>query len=129
MSRYTQLTREQRHRIYILKKAVQTQTQTEIASTPGVHKSTISRELCRNRGGKGYGPRPISSPVIVDKPKIVPALPRRGGILSSSRSIRFQVSCGMRVLTTLVNWRSEASLCVCLGRYNPYYHDYDAAPE
>nr|VFK02224.1 MAG: Helix-turn-helix domain-containing protein [Candidatus Kentron sp. H]VFK02556.1 MAG: Helix-turn-helix domain-containing protein [Candidatus Kentron sp. H]VFK05482.1 MAG: Helix-turn-helix domain-containing protein [Candidatus Kentron sp. H] len=55
MSRYTQLTREQRYRIYILEKAVQTQT--EIASTPGVHKSTISRELCRNRGGKGYGPQ------------------------------------------------------------------------
>ena len=54
MSRYTQLTREQRYRIYILKKAVQTQT--EIANTPGVHKSTTSRELCRNRGGKGYGP-------------------------------------------------------------------------
>nr|VFK05347.1 MAG: Helix-turn-helix domain-containing protein [Candidatus Kentron sp. H] len=55
MSRYTQLTREQRYRIYILEKVVQTQTQTqtEIASTPGVHKSTISRELCRNRGGKG----------------------------------------------------------------------------
>ena len=55
MSRYTQLTREQRYRIYILKKAVQTQT--EIANTPGVHKSTISRELCRNRGGKGYRPK------------------------------------------------------------------------
>nr|VFJ97888.1 MAG: Helix-turn-helix domain-containing protein [Candidatus Kentron sp. H] len=51
MSRYTQLTREQRHRIYILKKVVQTQTQTqtEIANTPGVHKSTIGRELYLTR--------------------------------------------------------------------------------
>ena len=55
MSRYTQLTREQRYRIYALKKAGHTQTQ--IANTLGVHKSTISRELGRNRGGKGYRPK------------------------------------------------------------------------
>jgi IS30 family transposase len=51
---YTQLTREQRYQIYALKKAGQDQTQ--IAANVGCHKSTISRELRRNRGLKGYRP-------------------------------------------------------------------------
>jgi transposase, IS30 family len=51
---YTQLTREQRYQIYALKKAGQTQT--EMAAIVGVHKSSISRELRRNRGGRGYRP-------------------------------------------------------------------------
>lgn len=55
MSRYTQLTQEQRYQIYALKKAGHTQT--GIANTLRVHKSTISRELHRNRGGKGYRPK------------------------------------------------------------------------
>jgi IS30 family transposase len=51
---YTQLTREQRYQIYALKKAGHTQTKT--AAILGVHKSSISRELRRNRGGRGYRP-------------------------------------------------------------------------
>jgi IS30 family transposase len=51
---YTQLTREQRYQIYALKKASHTQTQ--MASIIGCHKSTISRELRRNRGCSGYRP-------------------------------------------------------------------------
>ena len=51
---YTQLTREQRYQIYALKKAKHNQTQ--IARLIGYHKSTISRELRRNRGQKGYRP-------------------------------------------------------------------------
>jgi transposase, IS30 family len=51
---YTQLTRERRYQIYALKKAGQNQTQ--IALLLGYHKSTISRELRRNRGAKGYRP-------------------------------------------------------------------------
>lgn len=51
---YQQLTREQRYTIYILMKAGQKQTQ--IADSIGCHKSTISRELQRNRGYKGYRP-------------------------------------------------------------------------
>jgi IS30 family transposase len=51
---YTQLTREQRYQIYALKRAGQNQTQ--IALVVGCHKSTISRELVRNRGLKGYRP-------------------------------------------------------------------------
>jgi IS30 family transposase len=51
---YTQLTREQRYQIYALKRAKQNQTQ--IARVLGCHKSTISRELRRNSGQKGYHP-------------------------------------------------------------------------
>jgi IS30 family transposase len=51
---YTQLTREQRYQIYALMRAGQNQTQ--IATNIACHKSTISRELRRNRGLKGYRP-------------------------------------------------------------------------
>ncbi len=51
---YTQLTREQRYQIYALMKAGHNQTR--IAILVGCHKSTISRELRRNRGLKGYRP-------------------------------------------------------------------------
>jgi len=51
---YKQLAREQRYQIYALMKAGQNQS--EIALVVGCHKSTISRELRRNRGQKGYRP-------------------------------------------------------------------------
>ena len=53
--RYTQLTREQRYQIYVLKKAGHSQAR--IAALLEVHKSTISRELRRNCGQRGYRPR------------------------------------------------------------------------
>jgi transposase, IS30 family len=49
---YKQLAREQRYQINVLKKAGHNQTY--IAAMIGCHKSTISRELRRNRGQKGY---------------------------------------------------------------------------
>jgi len=52
MKPYSQLTLEQRYGIYTLLKTGQNQT--EIARIIGVDKSTISRELRRNRGGRGY---------------------------------------------------------------------------
>lgn len=52
---YTQLTQEQRYQIYALKKSGHKQT--EIAQFLNVHKSTISRELKRNRGQRGYRPK------------------------------------------------------------------------
>jgi len=52
---YTQLTRGQRYQIRALMKAGHNQTQ--IAANLGCHKSTISRELRRNRGLKGYRPQ------------------------------------------------------------------------
>ena len=51
---YTQLTREQRYQIYALKKAGHTRAET--AAVLGVHKSTVSRELRRNRGRRAYRP-------------------------------------------------------------------------
>jgi IS30 family transposase len=55
MRTYTQLTREQRYQIYALLKAGHNQR--EIAHFIKVHKSTVSRELRRNRGQKGYRPK------------------------------------------------------------------------
>ncbi len=55
MNHYTQLTREQRYQIYALKKAELSQT--KIARILGVHKSTVSRELRRNLGQRGYRPK------------------------------------------------------------------------
>jgi len=52
---YTQLTSAKRYQIYALMKAGQNQTQ--IAAVVACHKSTISRELRRNSGYKGYRPR------------------------------------------------------------------------
>jgi len=52
---YTQLTQEQRYQIYALLKMGHLQV--EIAGVIGVHKSTISREMRRNRGQKGYRPK------------------------------------------------------------------------
>jgi IS30 family transposase len=52
MRGYTRLTQEERYQIYILKKAAYSQT--AIAELLERDKSTISRELRRNRGLKGY---------------------------------------------------------------------------
>ena len=52
---YTQLTQEQRYQIHVLLKMEPSQT--EIADALGVHRSTISRELRRNRGKRGYRPK------------------------------------------------------------------------
>ncbi len=52
---YTHLTREERYQIYALKKAGHTQN--EIANVLERSPSTISRELARNRGRRGYRPK------------------------------------------------------------------------
>ena len=52
---YTQLTQEQRYQIYALMKANFNQQQ--IAFELRIHPSTISRELRRGRGRRGYRPR------------------------------------------------------------------------
>lgn len=51
---YTQLTKEARYQISALVKAGQTQTQ--IAMIIGCHKSTVTREITRNRTKTGYWP-------------------------------------------------------------------------
>lgn len=73
---YTQLTREQRYQIYALKKA--DHSQTEMASIIGCHKSTISRELARNGGQRGYRPKQadelsLSRKLLAHRPRIQPA--------------------------------------------------------
>ena len=55
MRSYTQLTRGKRHEIRVLLKAGYSLS--ELATIMQVHKSTVSRELSRNRGQKGYRPR------------------------------------------------------------------------
>jgi transposase, IS30 family len=52
---YTHLTQEERYQIYALKKAGHTQS--EIANVLERNASTISRELSRNSGGRGYRPK------------------------------------------------------------------------
>ena len=54
MRRYTQLTRGKRYQIRALLKAGISQS--KMASYLKVHKSTISREIRRNRGHKGHRP-------------------------------------------------------------------------
>ena len=51
---YTQLTREQRYQIKVLLNTGHNRT--EIAQAIGVNRSTIGRELVRNRGQRGYRP-------------------------------------------------------------------------
>ena len=55
MNHYSQLTQEQRYHISGLLKAGKFQI--HIAGEVGVHKSTISREVRRNRGDRGYLPK------------------------------------------------------------------------
>lgn len=55
MRQYRQLTDEDRIEIYAMKQAGKTQR--SIAERLGVHPSTISRELARNTGRRGYRPK------------------------------------------------------------------------
>ena len=73
MRTYAQLTQEQRYQIYALKKMGHNQT--EIAYVLEVHKSTISRELHRNAGQRGYRPQQAQSLAMERRPKSVPRIP------------------------------------------------------
>ena len=57
MSSYTQLTRGRRYEIRVLLKAGYSLS--KLATIMKVHKSTLSRELRRNRGQKGYRPHQL----------------------------------------------------------------------
>jgi len=70
MSNYTQLTQEERYQIYILKKAGNKQT--EIARLLGRDKSTISRELKRNTGLKGYRPKQAHEQTLKRRAEVSP---------------------------------------------------------
>ena len=75
MSGYKQLTQGQRYQIEALLKAGNKQV--EVATILGVHKSTISRELARNRGLRGY--RPKQAQRLSDNRKEEKAEPRIAG--------------------------------------------------
>jgi IS30 family transposase len=67
MRTYKQLTSEQRYQISVLKKIGYGQT--EIAKELEVHKSTISRELSRNMGERGYRPKQANEKAIERRAK------------------------------------------------------------
>ena len=60
MRQYRQLAEEDRIEIYAMKQAGKTQR--NIARRLGVNPSTISRELTRNPGGRGYRPKQAHPP-------------------------------------------------------------------
>jgi len=62
---YSQLTQEQRYTISILKRM--TCTQTHIADMVCVNKSTITRELKRNHGSRGYRPKQAHQRALVNR--------------------------------------------------------------
>jgi len=67
MRTYSQLTQIQRYQIYTLLKIGQLQS--EIAVRLGVHKSTISREIQRNKGKKGYRPKQAHQQALARRKK------------------------------------------------------------
>lgn len=69
---YTQLTQEQRYQIHALLKMGHNQT--GIADCLIVHKSTISRELRRNRGLRGYRPKQAHTMALGRRKKAKPLI-------------------------------------------------------
>lgn len=69
---YTQLTQEQRYQIHALLKMGHNQT--GIADCLIVHKSTISRELRRNRGLRGYRPKQAQTMALARRIKAKPLI-------------------------------------------------------
>lgn len=72
MRTYIQLTQEQRYQIYALKKTGHSSS--EIGEVIGVHKSTVSRELKRNRGRRGYRPQQAQSLAMGRRQKGAPRI-------------------------------------------------------
>ena len=72
MNHYTQLTQEQRYQIYAMNRA--DMTQKDIAQEIGVHPSTISRELKRNKGLRGYRPVQAHSLAVSRRDKGAPRI-------------------------------------------------------
>ena len=72
MRTYIQLTQAQRYQIYALKKTGHSSS--EIAEVIGVHTSTVSRELKRNRGRRGYRPQQAQSLAMGRRQKGVPRI-------------------------------------------------------
>lgn len=67
---YKQITEAQRYQIHALKKMKHTQS--AIAQAIGVHRSTISRELKRNTGQRGYRPKQAQQKALARRVKAKP---------------------------------------------------------
>jgi transposase, IS30 family len=72
MRTYRQLTQAQRYQIYALKKTKHSLS--EIAAVIEVHKSTVSRELRRNRGQRGYRPQQAQDLALERRQKAIPRI-------------------------------------------------------
>lgn len=72
MRTYTQLTQVQRYQISALKKMEHTQS--EIAQVLKVNRCTVSRELRRNIGGRGYRPKQADEKAMSRRPKSKPRI-------------------------------------------------------
>ena len=72
MRTYTQLTQEQRYQISALLKTGHSRS--EIANVLEVHKSTITREVWRNHGQRGYRPRQAHEMALERRNKARPRL-------------------------------------------------------
>jgi len=72
MRTYYQLTQAQRYQIYALRKTKHSLA--EIAEVIGVHKSSVSRELKRNRGKRGYRPQQAQELALERRQKAVPRI-------------------------------------------------------
>jgi IS30 family transposase len=75
MRTYHQLTQTQRYQIYALRKTKHSLA--EIAEVIGVHKSSVSRELKRNRGQRGYRPQQAHELALERRTKAVPRITAR----------------------------------------------------
>ena len=83
MRTYTQLAQEQRYQIYALLKMGHNQT--EIAKEIGAHKSTISRELSRNRGQRSYRPKQAHQMALNRRKKAQPRIQAESWALIESK--------------------------------------------
>ena len=72
MRTYSQLAQAQRYQIYALRKT--RHSLAEIATVIGVHKSSVSRELERNRGKRGYRPQQAQELALERRQKAVPRI-------------------------------------------------------
>jgi len=72
---YHQLTQAQRYQIYALKKTKHSLA--EIATVIGVHKSSVSRELKRNQGQRGYRPQQAHELALGRRLKAIPRITAR----------------------------------------------------
>ncbi len=130
MGGYTNLTRERRYQIQALLKA--DQNQTKIATVPEVDKTTISREIRRNRGHRGYRPQQAqlsgaSSPSdVLVSPKLCgsrstrcsdrPGVPNRSARAYSRNRARRSGLSGSTSISMRINGRVGICTAHCAAR-------------